>query len=91
MKKFIGCIFIAVTLLAAGCSTYHPVSATSNPLGNKTGESSRLYIFGIIPTGDENTISEAAQKGKITKISTVDFKWTWYVFAVKHTTIVTGD
>lgn len=92
MKKIFTHLFIVALLLTAvGCSSYHPISATSNPLGNKTGESSRLYIFGFIPTGGENTISAAAKEGKISKISTVDYKWTWYVFAIEHTTIVTGE
>lgn len=92
MKKValvLSAVILSVSLI--GCSTYHPVSATSNSLGSKTGESSRLYIFGFIPTGGENTISAAAKDGGITKISTVDFKWTWYVLAVKHETIVTGE
>ncbi len=92
MKKIFAHLFIVALLISAiGCTSYHPISATSNPLGSKTGESSRLYILGLIPTGGENTISAAAKEGKITKISTVDFKWSWYVFAIQHTTIVTGE
>ncbi len=92
MKKTLIHLAVAGLLLAAvGCTSYHPISATSNPVGSKTGESNRLYIFGFIPTGGENTISAAAKQGNISKISTVDFKWTWYVFAIEHTTIVTGE
>lgn len=92
MKKCFGFLVIMCFMFAAvGCSTYAPINATSNPLGAKKGEASSLYIFGFIPTGGENTISAAAKEGNITKISTVDSKSTWYVFATEHRTIVTGE
>lgn len=95
MKKII-LSGIAVATLAS-CSMTTPVTATNNPIGNKTGKSETTCVFyagglssGIV-TNKNYGIAEAAKKGKITKIATVDLKVKNYIFFTKNTLIVTGE
>ena len=68
-----------------------PVMATASK-GSKTGESERCTnIMGIVASGD-CSISNAAKNGKITTVSTVDWKGTNILgFYSTGTTVVTGE
>lgn len=90
MKKVL-CTLVLGSLLAS-CSVTVPVNATSNPVGSKVGSASTTSIFGLFFDGGDASIKSAAKKGGITKISTVDFKSSNYLFIVGiFETIVTGE
>lgn len=92
MKKFIltvACSIIALTLVS--CSTTVPFAATSNPVGNKMGKSQIAYIL-IFPISNDAGIYKAAKNGGISKISTVDVKYTNILgFYRSMDTIVSGE
>lgn len=58
-------------MLFASCSTTTPISATSNPVGNKCGEVKTHRILGFGGSADLG-INKAAKKAGITRISHVD-------------------
>lgn len=90
MKKLIFSLILAAGLTS--CSVTVPVNATSNPVGSKVGSASTTSIFGLFFDGGDASIRTAAKKGGISKISTVDFKATNYLFIVgMYETIVTGE
>ena len=93
MKKIITVCVLATLLVLAGCTTIVPVTATSNPVGSKVGESTASYLFGFIPLGSklDMSIQTAAKNGGITTISTVDEKVADYFFVTKISTVVTGE
>lgn len=93
MKKYF--LVLSLVLLCAAlfvsCTTVAPFDATSNPVGQKVGEASASYLFGIIPLGSSDTgIQKAAKNGGISEISTVDVKTMEGIFVRKVTTVVTG-
>lgn len=67
MKSFV----LLLMLLVTSCSTYRPITATSNKLGSAEGEACARSFF-FIPFSSDNTIYTAAKNGDIEKISTVD-------------------
>lgn len=82
---------VLLVLLLAGCiSLTGPVTATTAPVGSKTGEATGVIIlgFGRVDAG----ITAAAANGGITEISTVDVQ-IQSVLGVYYriTTIVTGE
>lgn len=90
MKKLFFTLVLAAGLTS--CSVTVPVNATSNPVGSKVGSASTTAIFGLFFDGGDASIRTAAKKGGISKISTVDFKSTNYLFIVgQYETIVTGE
>lgn len=90
MKKLIFSLILTAGLTS--CSVTVPVNATSNPVGSKVGSASTTSIFGLFFDGGDASIRTAAKKGGISKISTVDFKATNYLFIVgMYETIVTGE
>ncbi len=100
-KSLIVIAFVA--MLAASCSVTHPYQVTNNPIGKKKGKSSTTVIFGWgvrTPIQYSSTgirfnrnygIMEAAKKGKITRIGSVDLQYTSYFLFGKYTLIVTGE
>ena len=87
-------IFFSLTLAAifTSCSISYPVQVTENPVGTKEGTASFSVILGFIRPMDADVgIAAAAKNGKITKVSTVDFKVTGGLFKTTYTTIVTGE
>lgn len=95
MKKIkslkVAIMAILVSTIVTACSLTTPITATSNPVGQKVGEASASVFFGIYFDVDLS-IRTAALNGNITKISTVDFKREGlYPFFVTYTTIVTGE
>lgn len=93
MKNFK--MFAAVFSLAAlmtSCTLTMPVTATSNPVGNKVGESTGTVFLQIFAFDADASIRTAAKNGGITKVSTVDIKQTNILGIVTtYTTIVTGE
>lgn len=94
MKKVLrvlGILFITFTIFSCA-SLNQPVAATSNPVGEKVGQSSGMIYFGLFGNADAS-IKEAAQNGGITEISTVDFETQMIFggFMLKFTCTVTGN
>ena len=92
MKKLVVVMLALAALFLVGCTTVTPLTATSNVLGSKVGESTGTYLFGVLPLGNIDVgIQKAAQNGGITKISTVDVKVKVGIFTSKVSTVVTGE
>ncbi len=83
---------LAIVAMMSSCSLTLPVAATSNPVGNKVGQSSGTGYLGILFFDADASIRTAAKNGGITKISTVDIKQTNVLNIITtYTTIVTGE
>lgn len=82
-----------MTSLLSSCEITKPIAATSNPVGNKKGESTTIGILMFPPfVGMGNTgVEKAARNGNITKISTVDYTEQWFLLFRKWTCTVTGE
>lgn len=83
-----------VGLFASSCSVTLPVTATSNPVGEKVGIAESTQILGFFfPDGGDLSIRTAAKNGDISKISTVDFKqnMVFLNIVLSYQTIVTGE
>jgi len=61
-----------ILFVAASCSTTTPVTATSNPVGNKCGIAQTTRFLTIFGGSADCGINKAAKNGGITKISHVD-------------------
>ena len=86
-------IVVTIVIFVSSCELTRPISATSNPIGSKVGQSSAasfLFFPPFIRSGDAS-IQTAAKNGGITKISTVDYTWNWYIIFNKWTCTVTGE
>ena len=84
----------AVALTMASCSVSGPILITDNPGGKeaKRGEASYNVILGFIrPMNADISIKKAAENGKITKISSVDYKVKGGLFKATYSTVVTGE
>jgi hypothetical protein len=95
MKKILKSfgIILIVSLFLTSCELTVPVAATSNPIGNKRGQSTALGILMFPPfvgTGNAG-IEKAAQNGGIKNISTVDYTKTFYFLFTTWTCTVTGE
>lgn len=104
MKKIIKSIAVILSItIFASCSTTLPYEVTNNPIGTKVGKSSTATIFGWeggwfnrpSSTGwrfNKNySIYDAAKKGGITRVATVDLKTTSFILYRKYELIVTGE
>jgi hypothetical protein len=93
IKKF--CVLaMAAGMLASCCTISVPVTATSNPVGSKCGETtSYVYLMSFGAKGNESGIQQCAQKAGITKISHVDsyVKSIFFGLVQKHTIKVYGE
>jgi hypothetical protein len=90
-KIFLTIVSAAIALALTSCSTTTPFAATSNPVGSKMGKSEVTYIIGF-PINNDAGIYKAAKNGGISKISTVDIKYTGFGgFYMNWDTIVTGE
>ncbi len=93
MKKILAILTALIVLVSlAGCTTVAPVTATSNPVGEKVGHASATYLFGVLPLtfNADHGIQKAAKNGNISEISTVDVKSTCYFLWTNVSTVVTG-
>ena len=100
MKKLV--VIAGISVLTFGCAASgmngwlntgvtEPVNATNATQGSKKGEASCLNVLGIVAAGN-CSIDEAARKGGIKTIKTIDKKRSSVLgLYVKETTIVTGE
>ncbi len=73
MKKLIQLgVACVVALCATSCATTTPVTATSNPVGNKCGIAQTTTVLTIFGGSADCGINKAAKNGGITRISHVD-------------------
>jgi hypothetical protein len=85
-----GCL--AITALMSSCSITMPVNATSNPVGSKVGRAKGMVFLHGLAFGADASIKTAAKNGNITKISTVDIKYSDILGIVQsYETIVSGE
>jgi len=83
---------ILLGIILSSCSITMPISATSNTVGTKKGESEGTCFFGVMCFNVDASIQKAAKNGGITKISTVDLKTSNMLgIMVTYTCIVTGE
>lgn len=68
-KIALGCAFV---FAMASCASTTPVTATSNPVGNKCGIAQTTRILTIFGGSADCGINKAAKNGGITRISHVD-------------------
>lgn len=91
----------AVLVALQSCSITRPYTATNNAIGSKVGKSETTIVFGnssgknlaagLIVTNKKFGVIQAAKKGNIDKVATVDVKTTNYVIFQKVEVIVTGE
>jgi hypothetical protein len=90
VKSVLG-LFVFVAMVSS-CALTLPVTATSNPVGEKVGTATATGYFGVLFFDADASIRTAAKNGGITKISTVDIKHTSVLnIIVTYETIVTGE
>lgn len=93
-------ILIAIFFLTA-CSITRPVAITSNPVSYVVsykgvekpvmGKATQIGLLFFPPMDVDGGIWKAVENGGIKKISSVDYKISWYLFFTKWETIVTGE
>ena len=67
-------LVLTALVLASGCTSTGPVTATSNAVSSRKGSACVKRVLNMIPVGDTNAgIYKAAKNGGISKISTVDY------------------
>lgn len=101
MKKIIFSGALAIVLTS--CSVTMPYAVTNNTVGEKRGISKTNLILGttgawggniqagLFSTNKNFGVIEAAKKGKIETIGSVDIKTTNYILFKKVEVIVTGE
>jgi len=90
VKTFLG--VLAATVILTSCSITLPVSVSEAPIGNKSGTSSSVVLFGFWHLNKNFGIAEAAKNGGIKGgVATVDIKYTNYVVFGKKQLIVQGN
>lgn len=88
----LGISIVGLLMLNASCSITLPISASSNPLGTKRGQSTGTCYLGALCFDVDASIQTAAKNAGISKISTVDLKTTNTLgIIITYTTIVTGE
>ncbi len=101
MKNIQLIVAAIVTVLITSCSITRPYTATNNAIGSKTGKSETTLILGastgqnlqsaLYSTNKDFGVIQAAKKGKIDKVATVDVKTTNFLLFQKVEIIVTGE
>lgn len=94
---FIGCSTIPPFIGAVGTDSKYPANAKmiisdDGTIGSREGRASSHFILGLVAFGD-SSVKGAAYKGGITKIKTVEHKYSNFcgILYGEYTTIVTGD
>jgi len=83
---------LSVAAVLTSCSITFPVGATSNEVGKKVGTAKATGFFHIFFFNADASIKSAAKNGGITKISTVDVKYSDVLgIIISYETIVTGE
>ncbi len=88
MKKLTIIVGASLALLASSCTVIYPGVAVQNKI-EKTGtvEAKTFLGIGNVDIGAQ----EAAKKGGINKIATVDYSVRYGLFITKYKVIVTGE
>lgn len=68
-KLALGCV---LAVMATSCAMTTPVTATSNPVGNKCGVAKTNRILMVFGGSADCGINKAAKNGGITRISHID-------------------
>ncbi len=69
-----------------------PQTATSNAVGSKVGKASATVYLNVLAFDQDASIRTAAKNGGISKISTVDVKFSNFLGLIQtYETIVTGE
>ena len=89
-KECLLSVFMGLILLVS-CTVVTPVTATSNPVGAKKGQSTAIGIGPLLWIKGNASIEKAAQNGNISKISTVDMQRTTILFVYILKTKITGE
>lgn len=93
MKRILKVLVLLVIMASLfSCASLNvPVAATSNAVGPYVGQSRGTIWLGLIGNVDAG-IQAAAQNGRITEISTVDFEQKIILFGLgmRYTCTVTG-
>ena len=86
-------LLLLFTIGLTSCSLTQPIAATENPVGKKEGHSKATGILMFPPfIGMGNSgIQEAANDGKISQISTVDFTTNYFILWNTRICTVTGN
>jgi len=87
-KIILSCL--SITILTS-CSVSGPLMVTNNTNAGKRGEASRKIFLGITLGHTDLGAITAAKKGKVSKISTVDYKVQGGLFTKTYSVIVTGE
>lgn len=87
MKKLVLAAIAVCAVCLTSCTSTMPITATSNPVGNKCGEARSVRVLGMGGSSN-NGINKAVKDGGITKISHVDyvkynFLWLYSSFTTK--------
>lgn len=91
-KTLVAAALLGATMFFSSCSITMPVNATSNAVGSKTGTAKGTMFLHCLAFGADASIKTAAKNGNITKISTVDIKYSDVLGIVQtYETIVTGE
>ncbi len=91
MKRKIVFVLAFCALLLSSCTSYRPLTATSNPVGNKCGTAVH-WSFLFFSGGSNLGINKAAKEAGITHISHVDVKkYTFLGIYNKTTLLVYGE
>jgi hypothetical protein len=92
-KAALSIVGLLLITMMASCATYTaPITATGLPMGTKTGEASGVLYFWIFGDDSDANIAQAAKNGRITKISSVDFRVNNFLNIVQNVTcVVTGE
>lgn len=69
VKLALGCV---LALCATSCASTTPITATSNPVGNKCGIAKTTTFLTVFGGSADCGINKAAKNGGITRISHVD-------------------
>ena len=93
LKRIKAALALAVAVvMISSCALTFPVAATSNPVGSKVGTSKATGYLGFLFFNQDASIQAAAKNGGISKISTVDIKYSTILnLVVTYETIVTGE
>jgi hypothetical protein len=92
MRKSLLALAAAGLLFLSSCSIVLPVTATSNPVGNKVGTAKATMFLHALYFDQDASIQTAAKNGGIKKISTVDVKYSDMFGIIQSIeTIVTGN
>ena len=87
-----GVSLLSLAVVLTSCSITRPLTATSNPVGPKTGRSKSATVLGLIVVKSDGSVTTAAKNGHISKISTIDVRSSNYLFLYQtYETIVTGE